>query len=84
MSSTGRPSAGRASAPAAVEGTKTPFSTVLIVLRLTPTSSASAAWVRLALGAQLAQAIAEPFSHPGARASRAKPKRQQGGGDADR
>ena len=46
IASTGQPSA-RASLSASVaEGTKTPFSTVLTVLRLTPTISASAAWVR--------------------------------------
>ena len=37
---------GRGVSASTVEGTNTPFSTVLIVLRLTPTISASAAWVR--------------------------------------
>ena len=41
-----------------------PFSTVLIVLRLTPTSSASAGLGEAALAARREQPVVEPLSHP--------------------
>ena len=40
-----------------------PFSTVLMVLRLTPTSSASAGLGEPALGADREQPAVEPLSH---------------------
>ena len=90
ISSTGQPSARASLSASRVEGMNTPFSTVLMVLRLTPTSSASAAWVRPRSRAKLrAGGCARPSAIRDGRVSRAgrseaAPRRSRGRHEVDR
>ena len=45
------------------DGVNTPFSTVFTVLRVTPTRSASSAWVEAELGAPFLQPVGQPLRH---------------------